>query len=136
MHPIGFSTAIFAVKAYQTDSAAAWLRAVANPAATVLVAQNGVEHRQRVAPYVGDAQVVLSKRARAATMAAQLFPELTARGLALVARFLPGPTGESGDANRSGWESRTKLAPSPLTTLLDHATEENNELRDHHSVEN
>lgn len=54
----GFETAILAVKAHQTDSAAGWLRAVANPAATVLVAQNGVEHRQRVAPYVGGAQVV------------------------------------------------------------------------------
>jgi NAD(P)-dependent dehydrogenase (short-subunit alcohol dehydrogenase family) len=83
----------------------------------------------------GDAQLVLSKRARAATTVAHLFPEMTARALALVTRFLPGPTDQSGDASRSGWESRTKLAPSPLTTLLDHATEENNELRDHHSVE-
>ncbi|CEG92660.1 ketopantoate reductase family protein [Propionibacterium freudenreichii] len=46
-------TAIVAVKAQQTDSAADWLRAVARPQVTVLVAQNGVEQRERVAPYLG-----------------------------------------------------------------------------------
>ncbi len=53
----GVDTVILAVKAHQTDSAAEWLRAI-GPAATVLVAQNGVEHRERVAPYLDGSRVV------------------------------------------------------------------------------
>lgn len=51
-------TAIVAVKSQQTPAAAPWLAALARPDATVLVAQNGVEQRQHVAPYVGPAHVV------------------------------------------------------------------------------
>ncbi|WP_433170457.1 2-dehydropantoate 2-reductase [Actinoallomurus sp. CA-150999] len=54
----GFDTAILAVKAHHTDQVADWLRVIADPGATVLVAQNGVEHRRRVAPYTGSASIV------------------------------------------------------------------------------
>lgn len=54
----GFETAILAVKTHQTDAARDWLRRLADPAATVLVAQNGIEHRERVAPYTGPAHLV------------------------------------------------------------------------------
>lgn len=53
-HPI----VILAVKAHQTDAVADWLRAVDGPGVTVMVAQNGVEQRERVAPYLSLARVV------------------------------------------------------------------------------
>ncbi|WP_306371009.1 2-dehydropantoate 2-reductase [Nocardiopsis sp. CC223A] len=54
----GYDTAVLAVKAHQTDAAAAWLKAVSAPGTTVLVAQNGVEQRERVAPHTDGAYVV------------------------------------------------------------------------------
>ncbi|MFC9841291.1 2-dehydropantoate 2-reductase [Rhodococcus sp. NPDC127530] len=57
---VGHTTAIVAVKAHHTPSVANWLRAVAHPESTVLVAQNGVELNERVLPYVSAAKVVPS----------------------------------------------------------------------------
>ena len=54
----GHTTAIVAVKAHHTAAVADWLRALARPDATVLVAQNGVEQYERVAPYAGPAHIV------------------------------------------------------------------------------
>lgn len=54
----GHSIVILAVKAHQTDAAGDWLRAVDGPGVTVMVAQNGVEQRERVAPYLSQARVV------------------------------------------------------------------------------
>jgi hypothetical protein len=51
--------------------------------------------------------------------------------MALFDRFLPKATGTSGDVLKSGWESRSSLAPSALTRLSDRAAEENNELGSH-----
>ncbi|OIV35419.1 hypothetical protein BIV57_21755 [Mangrovactinospora gilvigrisea] len=50
--PGGPALVVLAVKAHQTAAAAPWLRALAGPDAPVLVVQNGVEHRQRLAPLV------------------------------------------------------------------------------------
>lgn len=49
---------LLATKAHQTEGAAAALRAACGPDTTVVVMQNGVEHEERVAPYVGDATVL------------------------------------------------------------------------------
>lgn len=49
---------LLATKAHQTDGAAGWLRALVGPGTRVVVAQNGVEHHERVAPHVGDAVVL------------------------------------------------------------------------------
>ena len=43
---------VLAVKAHQTVEAAPWLRALVGPQTTLVIAQNGVEHAERVAPYV------------------------------------------------------------------------------------
>lgn len=56
----GHTTVIVAVKAHHTAAVADWLRALAHPDTTVLVAQNGVEQRERVIPYVGPAHIVPS----------------------------------------------------------------------------
>lgn len=49
---------ILAVKAQNTPQVAHWLRAAAHRDTTVLVAQNGLEHAERVAGHVGDSAVV------------------------------------------------------------------------------
>lgn len=50
---------ILATKAHHTDAAAPWLRAACGPATNaVVVMQNGVEHRERVAPYIGSVPIV------------------------------------------------------------------------------
>ena len=50
--------AVLAVKAHQTDSAGAWIEACADLGTVLVVAQNGIEHAQRVAPYRGPSSVV------------------------------------------------------------------------------
>ncbi len=75
----------------------------------------------------GRARLVLSLQTKLAFVAEALFPELTADVLALVNRALPGPTGHEGDELRTGWESRSRWAPSTLTRLGDQATRANNE---------
>ncbi|WNM28472.1 2-dehydropantoate 2-reductase [Demequina capsici] len=49
---------VLAVKAYATDAMAGWLRTGADAGATILVAQNGVEQVQRVAPHIGQADAI------------------------------------------------------------------------------
>ena len=49
---------LLAVKAHQTDGTAGYLDALCKPSTTVVALQNGVEHVERVAPYVNDAQVL------------------------------------------------------------------------------
>lgn len=43
---------LVATKAYSVDSAASWLRALGSDRTAVAVLQNGVEHEQRIRPYV------------------------------------------------------------------------------------
>jgi 2-dehydropantoate 2-reductase len=57
-HIAGHRLVVLAVKAQHTDDVAYWLRAAASPETTVVVAQNGIEHAERVAPYAGDSAVV------------------------------------------------------------------------------
>lgn len=55
--------AFLCVKSHQTEGAAAWLKAAVGPKTRLAVLQNGVEHRERVAPFIpagiGVAPVVL-----------------------------------------------------------------------------
>jgi NAD(P)-dependent dehydrogenase (short-subunit alcohol dehydrogenase family) len=78
-----------------------------------------------------DPHLTISVQARLLALANHLLPDVTARAMALVARVLPGTDGAQGNPRRSGWESRTSLAPSVLTRLADRATEEYNGLREH-----
>lgn len=48
---------LFAVKAHQTEGAAAWLERLCGSATRVVVVQNGVEHG-RVLPFIGDATMI------------------------------------------------------------------------------
>lgn len=81
----------------------------------------------------GDAHLSIGMPARVAAVANALFPELTADAMAVLARLLPGPNpqGEQGDELRSGWDSRSRWAPSLLTYRSDVAVARNNEMRGH-----
>lgn len=50
---------LLCVKSHQTDAAAAWLKATLGPDTRLAVLQNGVEHREHVAPYVGPGNAVV-----------------------------------------------------------------------------
>lgn len=77
----------------------------------------------------GDAELVISMQAQLATRLVPLFPESVATMMAALTRFLPGPAGAEGDVARTGWESRSAVAPSILTSATDQAAAENNELK-------
>jgi NAD(P)-dependent dehydrogenase (short-subunit alcohol dehydrogenase family) len=80
----------------------------------------------------GEPHLILTPQARAATLAAALMPNLTARALQLVNHLLPAPLngGEGdGDEMRFGWQSASRWAPSLLTRLADEAAVRNNEMR-------
>jgi 2-dehydropantoate 2-reductase len=50
---------LLAVKSHQTESAAKWLKAVVGADTKLAVLQNGVEHRERVAPFIPSSTTVL-----------------------------------------------------------------------------
>ncbi len=50
---------LLCVKSHQTPSAAGWLKAAIGPRTRIAVLQNGVEHRQTVAPYIGAGNAVV-----------------------------------------------------------------------------
>ena len=49
---------LLATKAYDVPSAGPWLRALCRAGATLAVLQNGVEHRERVEAYAGEAEIL------------------------------------------------------------------------------
>jgi len=50
---------LLCVKAHQTPAAADWLKATLGSGTRLAVLQNGVEHRERVAPFVSEANAVI-----------------------------------------------------------------------------
>ena len=76
----------------------------------------------------GDAELILTPSARAAVLVKALAPNLMARAMALTNRLLPSADERRGNEAKSGWQSVSRLAPSPLTALSERATIENNEL--------
>lgn len=78
----------------------------------------------------GQPELTLTVVARAAIMGNAVFPNVTGRVLRVVGRLLPRATDSSGDALRTGGESRShKLTPRWLTMLADRAIDRNNESR-------
>jgi 2-dehydropantoate 2-reductase len=55
----GADWVLLAVKAHQTPDAASWLKVALGPDTRLAVLQNGVEHRDRVAPFVRHGSVVI-----------------------------------------------------------------------------
>ena len=76
----------------------------------------------------GDAELTTAAYARLAIIADAIFPSLMARSMTLMNRLLPAPGSGLGREARSGWQSRSRWAPSPLTRLTEKATAANNEV--------
>lgn len=80
----------------------------------------------------GDRELTMTLAARVLELANMLFPNLVGGVMASIVRLLlPGPTDEQGDIEKTGWESRTRLAPSPLTHFTNEAALRNNEVGAH-----
>jgi NAD(P)-dependent dehydrogenase (short-subunit alcohol dehydrogenase family) len=79
----------------------------------------------------GDPALTITLVAKLAAAVDEVMPGLTGTVLKWANRLLPEPTDAAGDRKRTGWESFSDAAPSPLTELSDEATVENNELRGH-----
>lgn len=81
----------------------------------------------------GDAELVISFQAQLLTMINSLFPELTSGLMSAVDQMLPGPGG-IGKEKVSGLESTSFVSPSFVTSAIDHASIENNELKPHQHI--
>lgn len=81
----------------------------------------------------GDAELVISFQAKMLTMINSLFPELTSDLMSAVNHALPG-VGGIGAEKVSGLESTSFVSPSFVTSAIDHASMENNELKPHESI--
>jgi short-subunit dehydrogenase len=75
----------------------------------------------------GRPQLVITWQARLMTLAAAIFPNLTAYALAAVNRALPAPALRPED-QKPGWECRADFPPPFVTSLPDRASREYNEL--------
>lgn len=76
-------------------------------------------------------QLIITAQAKLAVLAQALFPNTTARVIALADRALPDAEGVDANAKKTGWQSRPGWMPSLLTRLADKATERLNGLRGH-----
>jgi NAD(P)-dependent dehydrogenase (short-subunit alcohol dehydrogenase family) len=73
-------------------------------------------------------QLVITPQAKMMHLVESLLPELTAAGMAMMNRVLPGPDGGQGDAPRLGRDVRPEGMPAWLTAMADRASADYNEL--------
>jgi NAD(P)-dependent dehydrogenase (short-subunit alcohol dehydrogenase family) len=76
----------------------------------------------------GDPELIITPLARLGVLANAASPATMARVMAAINRLLPSAGGSDGNEARTGWQSVSSVAPSPLTMLADRASLENNEL--------
>jgi short-subunit dehydrogenase len=101
------------------------LFAIANALPAFSVSSEHAARRIVEACRYGDPFLMIGAPTRALHLANALFPNLTAEVMSAVATMLPAPT--SSMETRTGWESRSRLAPRWLTRLSDAAIPRNNE---------
>jgi NAD(P)-dependent dehydrogenase (short-subunit alcohol dehydrogenase family) len=75
----------------------------------------------------GDPELIITPAARAAVVLNAVSPGTMGRAMTLANAVLPGPGAADGQS-KSGWQSTSRFAPSPLTLLADRATAMNNEV--------
>lgn len=122
---------LFCVKSHQSDGAAAWLKAALGPAGKLAVLQNGVEHREHVAPYVGPGTTVVpvmimlpAERTRPGEITLQGGASLTApddeTGRAFAALFAGSfvRAGVDPDFKSRAWEKLCLNAPGGALSVL------------------
>jgi NAD(P)-dependent dehydrogenase (short-subunit alcohol dehydrogenase family) len=79
----------------------------------------------------GDARLLVGAVTKLAAAAQALAPGAVAAAMATTNRLLPDPHPTGGQHSFTGWDSRTRWAPSRLTRSSNRATVVNNELRGH-----
>ena len=77
----------------------------------------------------GDAEKIISPQAALAIKVNGLFPELVSTAAALVNQYILPTPGGIGEQKVTGLESTSSVSPSILTTQLDEASAQNNELK-------
>jgi hypothetical protein len=77
---------------------------------------------------VGAPKRTLTYQARLLEIADRLWPGLIAWVAKRANQMMPAPAGDQGNQLRTGFESRSKAAPSWATQLGDRAAEKNNEM--------
>jgi NAD(P)-dependent dehydrogenase (short-subunit alcohol dehydrogenase family) len=77
----------------------------------------------------GDAELVITWPAKLAIAAAAIMPNTVAAAMQVTNRMLPGPSEQAGVERRSGWQSTSKWAPSPLTRTSERSAAANNEVQ-------
>ena len=121
---------LLAVKGHQVPGVAQWLEALVGDGTVIAVLQNGVEHRERVEPYVGGAEVVpvvvncpadrLSPGHVAQQGGAQLVPE-EGRGAQILAALYEGtdvPVKPTSDFTTASWAKLcNNVGAGPATAL-------------------
>ena len=76
----------------------------------------------------GTPKRTLTLQARALEVIYRLFPGVSAWIQKQASQRMPAPAGDWGDALRTGFESRSRAAPSRATRLGEKAARKNNEL--------
>jgi short-subunit dehydrogenase len=97
---------------------------------TPLTAMSSRRAAQKVldAARLGLPKRTLTVQARLLEIADEVAPGLTAWVAEQASRLMPEPAGAQGNQLRTGFESRSKISPSWVTTLGDRAAEQNNEM--------
>ncbi len=83
----------------------------------------------------GDSALRLGITTRAMIVANALAPSAVGAAMKAAHRLMPSDGTPRGREEWTGWESRSKIAPSILTRLVDRAATRNNELHGHASVQ-
>ncbi|MEU4844223.1 2-dehydropantoate 2-reductase [Streptomyces gilvosporeus] len=123
---------LLTTKAQDTASAEGWLRRLCGPGSTVVVVQNGVGHRERVAPYVPEGTEILpalayiaAERLAPGRIRHHIASELQVPAGPLADRFADALAGGEptvrpvADFTTAAWRKLlTNLGANPLTALL------------------
>jgi NAD(P)-dependent dehydrogenase (short-subunit alcohol dehydrogenase family) len=111
----------------QNEEEFAWFSAMASSPLMAMHSERAARQVLRAAHY-GTSKVTITFQARMLALVEELFPNITAWLMKRFNQMLPDPAPVAGDEVRTGFESRSKVAPSGLTKLGDKAAEKNNEL--------
>jgi len=104
-----------------------WFSLMAATPVTAMSSQRAARQVINAARY-GTPKRTLTFQARLLEILDRIVPGLTAWIAKQAGRRMPGPAGDRGNELRTGFESRSKFAPSWATRMSDRAAEQNNEM--------
>jgi len=114
----------------QHEAEYAWFAAASGVPFLAVNAERAARRIVRACRY-GDRRLTIGVPARLAVLFDALAPELVSDTMGLVNRWLPDASPQAGPEVRTGWDSRSRWAPSVLVHRADRVVAEHNELRGH-----